>query len=322
MDKSEGPRFLMSKDPIGHHRLPAVIIAQFSPDKQPELRTSFVSVRRRGKSVSRGRAEKLTRENRIYDFAKSFYGGVDPRIEAINEGGLEKLWHVYENNLDHLLKLLGKPSETHSEVKVDKEIMQTMIPYLAGVIVRGGDFDDRQPTLYPNLMDDHTNVQRVLAWQKAQASIFHSKITYVRPPPGEEFILSDTGYCIVFKKNDPERGVVYFPVTPNLAFSVTRSGNPSYVLDDNPYGTFYIEEGVLRDITTITYSTILYSWRELYASSSTRLKCIQYPVDRLPVPLSPHQVLNNTAHPREEVAFWQNTVMAMQLKGLIRILDI
>lgn len=301
--------------PRHQHRLPATILAQFAPQILSPARLSKVFVKRRSASrVSQQSAEKLTVENNVYDiddflFAQSFKGG-----------SLENVWHVYENNLARLLAFLKNSFETHSDVTVDQYIVQTMIPYMAGVAVRGSDFDERVRNMQPNINADGLNGRRILAWQRAQTAIFHSRILYFRPFPGRKFITNDAGYFVSQIWDGPEGLCAIFPVTPELAFGFTRSGEPSFRPSTDSKGQFFVEEVSFKAHFPAEIEVSRFAYREIYGAGKAQLEDIELMSQRPMDLLTPQNVMMlGGALPEIEMIYWRRAVLAMGLGGLIKI---
>jgi len=297
------------------HRLPATAIAQFSATKRASLRDSSVAVRRRGMLATKGTASRLAFTNNVYDI-------FDQQAQAAFGSTLEDKWHVYEGRLSATFDLLQRDIGDDRSVDVSRDIIGTLIPHLAGIAVRGEDFDSLL-TSHATFHQDNTNLVRVSAWQEAQAQILNSSIMYLRPPAGREFILNDLGYG-VFDSGEGDGGTnVLFPIAPDLAVSVGRGGPPAYQRSQaTPEGFFLIPEVHLGDVSDINQWLANFAWREIYASSGKQLDSLAYPSGRsVGLPSARAELARHFDRQRES-SDWQEEVVARGLEGVILFADV
>lgn len=107
---------------------------------------------------------------------------------------LDRLWSLYEDKLPEALGRL-----TLSEGLPWQYVLQTVVPFVAGVAVRSPTFDDwyreRLPLMQPSEFVDKVNYERMRALYTTAGRLLTARWDIIAAPVGQHFILNDLGYC-------------------------------------------------------------------------------------------------------------------------------
>lgn len=198
------------------HYLPACIIGRFSTDENGLSRDRHVQVVRRGTNHPyRAKASTLCAVNGLYD-GDSF------------EGGTIDQWD-YEQNLTKLfdlMKLGGLPDLDY--------YVHDLIPYVAGLFMRGPDFQHRlmhrlaSPGIDMGLIsEDNVNVDRLFELQRLLSILLAAQWSCLHPPYGMRFVLGDLGLSRTTIEGE---SAWVAPVDPELAL-MTRPRKKGCIAD-------------------------------------------------------------------------------------------
>lgn len=198
------------------HFLPACIIGRFSADENRLSRKRHVQVLRRGASHPYlAKASTLCEVNGLYD-GDSFRGGTIDQWD-------------YEQNLTYLfnrMKLGGSPGLDY--------YVHDLIPYAAGLFMRGPDFQNRLKRRLASsgidmglISEDNVNVDRLFELQRLLSILLAAEWSCLHTPYGMRFVLGDLGLCRTTIEGE---SAWVAPIDPELALMI-RARKKGHIAD-------------------------------------------------------------------------------------------
>ena len=181
--------------------MPASVIGRFSPDNLASARQRRVYVLRKGHKVPfRTKAENTGYVNDLYRVSRlSLWGSTGTSVDP--------LLHGYEPALPAALDLLEQAAPIDLVAW-----LRTLVPYVAGIFVRGHDF-------IPRFMDrssvaaagefntaENANSARFIEFERMLAPVCCARWVVLHKNSGESFILNDLGATGTFDNITGEHG--------------------------------------------------------------------------------------------------------------------
>lgn len=214
-----------------HHYLPATFLAGFSADQRTSPRRKrrlWIGDLQEGRKFSTT-AENVAAIGNLYTLVET---QADPDL-------IEQVWTGYEGRLDQAIDLLGSG-------RLDaKTWIRVLVPLVAGMLVRGPDFDRRfEQRLRALGLDpageyvsaDNVNGARLLELQRLLGPVAVADWTVVRVTGGEPLITNDLGYALFKYRGTSDFGIAiplnrYFVlnIVPKMEREVVRADSGTWV---------------------------------------------------------------------------------------------
>lgn len=178
------------------HYLPATYIACFSHGEDNKRRDRVVAVgNRKEGNVWETKAGSVAGINNLYTTS-----GLSDQAEIV-----DKNWAFYEASLATALEKVINGT-------IDAEIWgRVIIPFVAGILVRGPDFSERYKQRQGNLIDivhpDSVNISRVFEFQVMLANLISSEWLIASTIGHDELITNDLGYAPFVIERTREIGI-------------------------------------------------------------------------------------------------------------------
>ncbi len=204
------------------HYLPATYLASFSSENTLPRRDRMLVVGdlQKGRSF-RSKAGNIAAEQNFYTIpAKTG----DPRI-------IDKVWGDYEAGFSNALEaLIGGTIDAITWARV-------IIPFVAGILVRGPDFNQRFGFRLKGLRlskgRENTNIARLLELQRLFAPVIAARWQVLAAQGEEDIITNDIGFVAFENMNSAELGISIPLTRHNVLTLIPRRARPIVIVKEN-----------------------------------------------------------------------------------------
>jgi hypothetical protein len=203
------------------HYIPAAFLGRFSIDKNGSLRERSIWVLENGKDKA---IETTCQQIGCKDNLYMLSGDCNKE----NPDRIDKVWAGYEQRLNSALDELSNPSQASISANI---WLRVLVPFVAGLLVRGPEFGRRFESRWPSIkkifnnpksLKNNTNGARLMEFQRLLAPVMAARWIVMHVDGNHPIITNELGFTFYQSPDNIEPGIA-IPIGEKTILGIIRT---------------------------------------------------------------------------------------------------